>query len=169
MSEKPLGKRGRQLGVVYSGGDDLFVIGAWDDVLEFAVDVQRVFRRFTGNPEMTVSAGVVIQDPHFPLYHIADEAGAAEKRAKNLGRDRLTLALFPEKQEPAQEQQTYTWQELETRILPFLRDFVALGAYDDKARRLMLKLPKSLIYRLFGLIEEWKSDGRLGLSQMALS
>lgn len=167
VSGKLAGKRGRQLGVVYSGGDDLFVIGAWDDVLEFAVDVQRVFQRFTGNPEMTVSAGAVIQDPHFPLYHIADEAGAAEDRAKDQGRNRLTLSLFQEKQGFVQEQQTYTWQEVETQVLPLLRDFLSLGAYDAQERRMKLKLPKSLIYRLFGLIEEWKNDGRLYLPRMA--
>ena len=153
--------------MVYSGGDDLFVIGAWDDVLEFAVDVQRVFRRFTGNPEMTISAGVVIQDPLFSLHHIAAEAGAAAKRAKSQGRDRLTLSLFPDKQEPAQERQTYTWQEMETQVLPLLQNFLVLGTYDPEARRLTLKLAQSLIYRLFGLIEEWKSDGRLYLPHMA--
>src|SRR5262249_55531534 len=129
VSGKLPGKRGRHLGVVYSGGDDLLVIGEWDDVLEFAVDVQRVCQRFTSNPEITVSVGVVIQDPHFPLYHIADEAGAAEDRAKNQGRDRLTLSLFSEKQEAVQEQQTYTWQEIETQVLPLLRNFLALGEY----------------------------------------
>ena len=167
ISGKSLGERGRRLGVVYAGGDDLFVIGAWDDVLELAVDVQRVFRRFTGNPEITVSAGVVIQDPLFSLHHIAAEAGAAEKRAKSQGRDRLTLSLFPEKQGPAQERQTYLWQEMETQVLPLLQNFLVLGTYDPEARRLTLKLPKSLIYRLFGLIEEWKSDGRLYLPHMA--
>lgn len=167
VSGKPSGKYGRHLSVIYSGGDDLFVIGAWDDVLEFAVDVQRVFQRFTGNPEMTVSAGAVIQNPHFPLYHIADEAGAAEDRAKDQGRNRLTLSLFQEKQGFVQEQQTYTWQEIETQVLPLLHNFLALGEYKADVRRVTLKLPKGFIYRLFGLIEEWKRSGQLYLPRMA--
>ena len=53
-------------------------MGAWDEVAEFAIDVASTFRRFTGNPEITLSGGLVIQDPHFPLYHMAAEAGRAE-------------------------------------------------------------------------------------------
>ena len=30
--------------IVYSGGDDVFLIGAWDDVIGFAVDLQIVCR-----------------------------------------------------------------------------------------------------------------------------
>lgn len=167
LSEKPLSERGRLLGVVYSGGDDLFVIGAWDEVIEFAFDVEQAFRLFTGNPEITLSGGVVIQDPHFPLYHMAEEAGQAEDRAKDQGRNRLTLGFFSDKQGPRQEQQTYTWQEMETQLIPLLQNFLALGEYETDTRRVKLKLPKAFIYRLFGLIEEWQNDGQLYLPRMA--
>ena len=43
------------------------------------------FRRFTGNREITLSGGLVIQEPHFPLYHMAEEAGQAEGQAQGGG------------------------------------------------------------------------------------
>ena len=67
----------------------------------------------------------------------------------------------------SQEQQTYTWQETETQVIPLVRNFVALGEYDTEARRVTLKLPKSLIYSLFALIDEWKRNGVLYLPRMA--
>lgn len=170
VSGKPWGEKGRYLGVIYSGGDDLFVIGAWDDVIEFALDVEQAFQLFTGNPEITLSGGLVIQDPHFPLYHMAAEAGQAEDQAKDQGRGRLTLAFFPERSVESAErrpQQTYTWQEIETKVLPLLQSFLALGEYDREAKRFSLKLPRALIYRLFSLIEEWKEEGKLYLPRMA--
>ncbi|RKY00370.1 type III-A CRISPR-associated protein Cas10/Csm1, partial [Candidatus Poribacteria bacterium] len=61
---EPVGvvKRGgeRNLAVVYSGGDDLFIAGAYDEVLELAFDISRAFRRFVGgNPDVTLSGGIV--------------------------------------------------------------------------------------------------------------
>ena len=39
LTQKSWGPKGRAMAIIYSGGDDLFVIGAWDEVAEFAIDV----------------------------------------------------------------------------------------------------------------------------------
>jgi len=45
---------GRNVTVVYAGGDDLFLVGSWDQVTETAFDVNRCFRNFTGqNPDIS--------------------------------------------------------------------------------------------------------------------
>jgi CRISPR-associated protein Csm1 len=170
LTQKPWRPKGRALAIIYSGGDDLFVIGAWDEVAEFALDVDRTFRRFTGNPEITLSGGLAIQDPHFPLYHIAEEAGRAEGQAKAAGRNRLMLALFP--QSPAtfasrKPIDIYTWQELTAHVLPLLEQFLALRKEDRTSQRVELQLPRGLIYRLFSLIDEWQREGHLYLPRMA--
>ena len=77
---------------IYAGGDDLFVSGAWDQVVEFSFDVYQSFRAFTGqNPDITLSAGISLHTEKYPLYQAADQAGHAEEAAKNAGRDRLSL------------------------------------------------------------------------------
>jgi len=80
---------------IYAGGDDLFVSGAWNQVVEFAFDVYQSFRAYTGwNAAITLSGGVSIHGAKYPLYQAADAAGAAEDAAKGNGRD--SLGLFGE-------------------------------------------------------------------------
>lgn len=78
---------------IYAGGDDLFVSGAWNEIVEFAFDVYQCFRAYTGqNPDITLSGGISIADAKFPLYQAADESKKAEEAAK--GNDRDSLGLF---------------------------------------------------------------------------
>ncbi len=80
---------------IYAGGDDLFISGAWNEVVEFAFDVYQCFRAYTGkNPDITLSGGISLADAKFPLYQAADESGEAEEKAKGNGRD--SLGLFGE-------------------------------------------------------------------------
>ncbi|MBW4652561.1 MAG: type III-A CRISPR-associated protein Cas10/Csm1 [Kaiparowitsia implicata GSE-PSE-MK54-09C] len=77
---------------IYAGGDDLFVSGAWDQVTEFAFDVYQSFRAFTGqHPDITLSAGISLSGPKYPLYQSAADSGRAESAAKGHGRDSLGL------------------------------------------------------------------------------
>lgn len=85
----------RNLLFIYAGGDDLFISGAWNEVVEFAFDVYQCFRAYTGkNPDITLSGGISLADAKFPLYQAADESGEAEEKAKGNGRD--SLGLFGE-------------------------------------------------------------------------
>ena len=40
----------RKATVVYSGGDDLFIVGAWDDILELSLDI-RILKEPPKNPQ----------------------------------------------------------------------------------------------------------------------
>ena len=78
--------------VVYSGGDDLMVVGPWDATIELAQRLYRRFRDFTAwNPSITLSAGVAIVKPGFPIARSAEMASEAEQRSKDGGRDRFTV------------------------------------------------------------------------------
>ena len=77
---------------IYAGGDDLFIAGAWNELVEFGFDVYQSFRAYSGyNPDITISAGISLAVPKFPLYQAADESGDAEETAKGNGKDSLTL------------------------------------------------------------------------------
>ncbi|WP_286394396.1 type III-A CRISPR-associated protein Cas10/Csm1 [Pseudanabaena mucicola] len=80
---------------IYAGGDDLFISGAWNEVVEFAFDIYQSFRAYTGNhPDITISGGISIDDAKFPLYQSADSSKHAEDKAKANNRD--SLGLFGE-------------------------------------------------------------------------
>lgn len=84
--------KGKNILFIYAGGDDLFVSGAWNEIVDFSFDIYQCFRTYTGqHPDITLSAGVSIADPKFPLYQAAEESGDAEGKAKNNGRDSLGL------------------------------------------------------------------------------
>ncbi len=77
---------------IYAGGDDLFVSGSWNHVVEFSFDVYQSFRAYTGDhPDITLSAGISMAEAKYPLYQAADRAGDAEHLAKGNGRDSLSL------------------------------------------------------------------------------
>ena len=71
---------------IYSGGDDLFVVGAWDKMPELGKKIYDDFRTFTCmNPSITLSAGITIAPSEkYPLYQVADLAGKALDKSKGL-------------------------------------------------------------------------------------
>jgi CRISPR-associated protein Csm1 len=77
---------------IYTGGDDIFISGAWNQLAEFAGDVYQSFRTYTCyNPSITISGGISINTIKYPLYQAAADAGKAEDRAKDNNRDSLSL------------------------------------------------------------------------------
>lgn len=77
---------------IYAGGDDLFISGAWNEIVEFALDIYRSFREYTGwNQDITLSGGISINEIKYPLYQAASSSGDAEEAAKGNGRDSLEL------------------------------------------------------------------------------
>jgi CRISPR-associated protein Csm1 len=68
---------------IYSGGDDLFIVGSWDALPELARAIRDDLLRYTGNhPEVHLSAGISLHTAKFPLYQAAEAAGKELKRAK---------------------------------------------------------------------------------------
>ncbi|AKB26316.1 CRISPR-associated protein, Csm1 family [Methanosarcina sp. MTP4] len=82
----------RNISIVYAGGDDLFILGAWDDVFELCFDIQGLFRKYVAeNPHVTISAGFSIFNNKHPLYQIARVCGNKEECSKDEGRNRVYL------------------------------------------------------------------------------
>jgi CRISPR-associated protein Csm1 len=83
----------QQLYLQYAGGDDLFIVGAWDALPRFAERVRRSFAEYVAwNPGVTISGGISLADPRYPLYQAAREVRDAEKAAKSLpGKNAVTF------------------------------------------------------------------------------
>jgi len=77
--------RGERLYSIYSGGDDLFFVGAWDAVVELGRDIRIDLGRFAaGHPDVHASAGIALVGGKYPLYQAAQDAQRAEEQAKSL-------------------------------------------------------------------------------------
>lgn len=78
---------------VYSGGDDLFIVGSWDVLPGLAHRIRQDLRRFAAqNPSVHISAGITLHGGKYPLYQAAEDALDALETAKELpGKDALNF------------------------------------------------------------------------------
>ena len=77
----------KDLYVIYAGGDDLFIVGAWHHLPDLAASIHNAFKSFTGDHSLlSLSGGITLEGAKFPLYRAAERAGEAEGRAKGYTR-----------------------------------------------------------------------------------
>ena len=88
--------------MVYSGGDDVFLLGAWNHVIEAALRIRNSFAGFTAGA-LTLSAGIALFDAHYPIRAAAEETAVLEQRAKSEP-GKNAVSLFDAKQK-----HTYSW------------------------------------------------------------
>lgn len=137
-------KAARNINIIYSGGDDLFLVGAWDDLLEAAVDIRQAFAEYTQGT-LTLSAGIGIFNADFPLIQMAEETGALEDMAKKLDEDttnaKNALALFG-----TGEEHIYHWQSFEDKVVREKLDFLLKHLQKDESKHI------TFVYQLLNLL-----------------
>lgn len=79
---------------VFSGGDDLCVLGSWDSIMQFALDFEKELDAFTNNnPSVTLSGGIVLSSSNVPVRNIAE--AAEENLEKSKGRpEKNAITVF---------------------------------------------------------------------------
>lgn len=71
------------INIIYAGGDDVFAVGHWNKLLEFAIEVRQAFYKYVGcREDLTLSAGLSIVRAKYPISKAADIAGEFEDLAK---------------------------------------------------------------------------------------
>jgi len=78
---------------VFSGGDDLCILGSWDTVLQFALGFRKALTKFTNNnPSVTISGGITLVNSKVPVRNIADEAEELLEKSKGKdGKNAITV------------------------------------------------------------------------------
>jgi CRISPR-associated protein Csm1 len=128
-----------QVYVIYSGGDDLSVLGSWSALMDLVLDIRQEFARFTTG-KLTISAGIYLApSAKFPVYQAAKEAGDLVDMAKDHGRDRI--AIFG---------RTITWEEY-AKLKDISADVESL--FDSS-----VNLPRSLFSTLYSSWEDQEGD-----------
>lgn len=163
----------RNVVIVYAGGDDVFIVGAWDEVIELAVDLNEAFRKFT-NGKMTISAGVGIFHSSFPVNRMAELTGELEQAAKAAGKNRI--ALFGQEMEYLEDEQgnklakpvfrhVYLWDDFrrgvcDEKLAGLLRWFNISDNRDAQKDPGKLECGMSRLYKLLtlfrGMEDGWK-------------
>ena len=89
-----------RLELIYAGGDDLFLVGAWSALPEIAEQIRCEFRHFVTGDHIRLSGGIAIEHKKYPLYQFAAQSGKAEQDAKRIdGKNAITFLREPMKWE----------------------------------------------------------------------
>lgn len=149
-------RRPLNVSIVYSGGDDVFLVGSWSDTINAAIRIQDALSEFSCR-SLTTSAGIGIFPTRFPIRIAADQTAELEALAKELP-GKNAVSLFD-----TEGFHTYGWTTFQNRVLQekhsTLSDFFALR--DD--------LDPAFLYRLLELLDgaRDRTEGRLNLARYA--
>jgi len=143
--------------IVYSGGDDMFLLGSWDDIIESAVKISDAFNRYTQG-KLTVSAGIGVYPMKYPVHIMARETGELEDYAKGkrqTGEEKNAIVLFaPEFR--------FSWDELKQvreEKLAVLESF--FGTNREKGN--------AFLYQLLAYIRDAESEQKDGRAKISLA
>ena len=159
----------RKVNIIYAGGDDLFLVGAWDEVLEVAIDINRAFKQFT-NGKLTLSAGMAMFSPTYPISKMAEIAGLLVQMSKNR-KDKNSIALFGMETNlkangKPECKHIYTWADFEMKVCKEKMNYLLARLSFDGDKFNKLSVGKSLIYRLMDLIQLADED-KLNIARFA--
>ena len=106
------------LNIIYAGGDDLFVIGRWDKVIDFAERIHKEVDARFSKDGITISGGMVVVNPRFPISKSAISAGEAEYSAKQFRNGEKNAICFLGK--------TISWEKEFDYVKNYQQQFVSL-------------------------------------------
>ncbi|MBQ6206824.1 MAG: type III-A CRISPR-associated protein Cas10/Csm1 [Oscillospiraceae bacterium] len=128
--------------LVYSGGDDVFLVGAWDAAIEAAQRVQWALDKFSCGA-VTISAGIGMFSPHYPIRMAAARTAKLEDASKEMdGKSAITLF------DPSDGYRCH-WTEFRKNVLG--EKLPALRRFFDNPRN---GRGNSLLYRILGLLRD---------------
>jgi CRISPR-associated protein, csm1 family len=140
----------RKIAVIYSGGDDVFVVGAWKDILEFGIDLYNNLKEYTQGT-LTISAGLGMYMPKYPISYMAEKTGELEDCSKKLeGKNAITLF---------DKDNSYHWDEFIENVMR--EKFTIISEFFSKSE----DKGKSLLYSLLELFRN--RDKKINLARMA--
>jgi CRISPR-associated protein Csm1 len=144
---------------VYGGGDDLFVVGPWNELLDFSLKLRQELRSIAGN-ELTFSAGLSLAKPKEHILTQANLAGQQLDIAKKIagygretkgGRDQIRALGV-----------TTDWETF-ARLLPVARDVT--GWIEENEGQEGKQMPSGFLQQVLRLHHYWEecrkeSNGR---------
>lgn len=138
--------------IIYAGGDDVFLVGAWYDIIEAAIAIRENFLEYSQG-KLTLSSGIGIFPNKTPVTIMAEETGGLEDAAKYRLNDQGELvkdsvALFS-------KDYVFGWDQFIQTIwkdkLPKITEFFTENQFSKK-------YGKAFIYNLLQLIRDRQEE-----------
>jgi len=158
---------------VYSGGDDLILVGPWETMIVFSMFLNMQFQKFTcSNEFITLSAGLAFVKERHPIATAIREADCLLETSKKNGKDSITLFGTTIKWEHLPDLMNFflfldqklngTEQEINTAFLYRLFGYHRLAVdFIEKNNIEGLKFVSSLSYDIGRNIVKWDRDGSI--------
>ena len=106
----------RNVYCVFAGGDDLFLIGPWNEMPDLAITINREFHRYTGvNKCVTLSAAICVGKGN---GHISTLAECCEKKLEQVKKEANRI-IYPDKvgrNGVYFQEQVMTWEDFKEQI-----------------------------------------------------
>lgn len=114
-------RQGRELiYAVYAGGDDVFLIGPWDQMPMLAQTIAAELSRYAGNnPDVHLSGGLAFVHGKYPVYQAAEDAMNALEQAKHIDKDKNAFSFLGRAWKWSEFQQVFEKQQ---RLLKIVGD-----------------------------------------------
>lgn len=141
----------KKLSIIYAGGDDVFAIGSWQDIIAFTVELRQNFIKWT-NGKLTLSAGIGLFADKTPISLMAHQTGELEEAAKVNEKD--SISLFS-------SDYTFKFDQFITNV------------YDDKLEQIRYffnhqdERGKNFIYKLIELLRNYESEEKMNVARLA--
>lgn len=127
--------------VVFAGGDDCLIIGAWDAIFEFGRKVRAAFGDYLKGQNLpldpkklpTLSASLTVVDSKFPVVRMSDLAEGAIKKAKKASDDKNRISVFD---------MILTWEEFK-RASEIAHELEKLIKLHDEPRGILSRVQNS--------------------------
>ncbi len=140
---------------LFSGGDDLCLIGPWNEMIDLALSLQEEFFEYAAeNPHITMSAGLCLVKPRHPAGKAIKLSEELLEYSKKEGKNRITLFKNA-------EECSASWDEIKVYIdyKNRLRKYIGNG--ENKV------ISSSNLYRFLEYFNEYKSfkKGKMGFKE----
>ena len=135
--------------IVYSDGDDVFLVGAWNAVLQAAQKIQEKFREFTCST-LTLSAGILVEDKKYPIRRAAARSAELESFSKKAPQ-KNAVTLFE-----ASEDYRYDWTEFREKVME--EKLKQLENFFESQKKIDNGRGKAFLYRLLELLRNSKEQ-----------
>lgn len=119
---------------VFAGGDDLFLVGAWDEIISLARTIQKEFQEFIKG-KLSISFGIAIIKSSYPISRIAEYTEELLEVAKYIDEKKNAITLFGE---------TVKWESYLSTYKELSMAFKILQKDDTKT---------AFLYRILELLE----------------
>ena len=148
--------------IAYSGGDDLFVVGAWDQVFALACRVREDFKTFTcENDSLNISGGIALCKGKYPINRAAEQARVLlDDKAKN--NIKGEKALDGEEPSPRRDALAIFNHRLPWRDIFALRKIGNAFVEAINSR----EISRTSLYKIFDLHKSWNVHRQLNIARL---